>query len=105
MNLTSNLRNHVDSSLSIPVYEGSMLSIRSSSRILTATTNGIRYKSASSPLPRQPIDIKWKFGKLEKKYECSYCNSFLKCPIKFQECRHRVCSNCFTELIKYLFYF
>ncbi|CAF0912396.1 unnamed protein product [Brachionus calyciflorus] len=100
MNITSNLRNHADSSMSIPVYEGSMLSIRSSSRILTATTNGIRYKSANVPIQKQQIEIKWKFGKLDKKYECNYCNSYLKFPIQFQECKHRVCSNCFTDLIK-----
>lgn len=100
MNITSNLRNHADSSMSIPVYEGSMLSIRSSSRILTATANGIRYKSANVPLSKEPIEIKWKLGKLDKKYECNYCKSYLKFPIQFQDCRHRVCSNCFTELIK-----
>jgi hypothetical protein len=42
-------RNHLDSSMSIPVYDGSMLSVRSSSRIQTAASNGVRYKSSTGP--------------------------------------------------------
>lgn len=46
------------------------------------------------------LEIKWKFGKLDKKYECNYCNSHLKFPVQFQDCRHRVCSTCLTEILK-----
>ena len=45
-----------------------------------------------------PPEIKWKFGKLDKKYECCYCNSYLKSPVVF-ECKHRTCAKCFNDLI------
>ena len=47
-----------------------------------------------------PIEIKWKFGKLERKYECAYCSTHLKNPIKFQDCHHRVCSVCFNDILR-----
>lgn len=92
--------------MSIPIYEGSMVSVRSNSRVQTGASNGIRYKSAISPNPQGQLgkpakaEIKWKVGKLDKKYQCNYCNSYLKFPVQFQDCGHRVCSICLTDLLK-----
>lgn len=53
MNVASNVRTHADSSLSIPIYEGSMLSVRSNSRVpSTGDKNGVKYRSSNSPEPR-----------------------------------------------------
>jgi hypothetical protein len=46
------------------------------------------------------VEIKWKSGKLERKYECAFCSQHLKQPIRFQDCLHRVCSHCFTEILR-----
>ena len=51
MSIAANAR-HQDSSMSIPIYEGSMVSVRSNSRVQTGASNGLRYKSAISPNPQ-----------------------------------------------------
>jgi hypothetical protein len=37
-------------------------------------------------------------GKLDKKYECCFCNKYLKSPVVF-ECKHRVCAKCFNDML------
>jgi len=93
-------RNQPESSLSIPVFDGSMMSIRTDSR--SQHSSNIRYKSALPDSSKQndKPEIRWKAGKLDKKYICNNCNTFLKFPVVFKDCHHRVCSICLTELLK-----
>ena len=49
---------------------------------------------------RPPVEIKWKSGRLERRFECAFCGEHLKQPIRFQDCMHRVCSLCFNDIIR-----
>lgn len=48
----------------------------------------------------QQKDVRWRIGKLDSRYECKHCETYLKYPVQFQDCRHRVCSTCLTDILK-----
>ncbi len=33
-------------------------------------------------------NIIWKCGKLDEEFQCGFCDSYLKFPVKFQDCNH-----------------
>ncbi|CAF1493960.1 unnamed protein product [Adineta steineri] len=86
-----------ESPLSIPVYEGSMLSLRSRSSIPSVSRSrpltGLA-KRKSEPEP------KWKHGELESKYRCTACNSYLRFPVQFEDCGHYICSSCLPDIMR-----
>ncbi len=45
-------------------------------------------------------NIIWKCGKLDEEFQCGFCDSYLKFPVKFPDCNHRVCSVCLSDLLK-----
>ncbi|CAF0991009.1 unnamed protein product [Rotaria sp. Silwood1] len=84
-----------ESPLNIPVYEGSMVSLRSpmaSAARLRPTIDLVKRKA--EPVP------KWKRGQLESKYQCLACNNYLKFPIQFEDCGHHVCSSCLPDIMR-----
>lgn len=92
---------------SMAEVEGSMMSVRANSQ-----TNAMRYKSAAmnksmaslkqqgSVAVKKEADIRWRIGKLDARYECKHCETYLKYPVQFQDCKHRVCSTCLTDILK-----
>ena len=44
--------------------------------------------------------IRWRIGKLDERYECKHCETYLKYPVQFIECCHRVCSTCLTDILR-----
>ncbi len=91
---------------SIAEMDGSLMSVRANSQ-----NTAMRYKSAqgnrSASLRQQGTiaekkdsQIRWRIGKLDARYECKHCETYLKYPVQFQDCRHRVCSTCLTDILK-----
>ncbi|CAF1011313.1 unnamed protein product [Rotaria sordida] len=84
-----------ESPVNIPVYDGSLASVRSSSSSvdrLRQITGLSRRKAELQP--------KWKNGELESKYRCSSCNNYLRFPIQFEVCGHHVCSSCLPDIMR-----
>lgn len=85
---------------SIATVEGSMMSVRANS-IMTNANN--RYKSAAQPQQQGKVagqEVRWRIGKLDARYICKQCETYLKYPVQFQDCKHRVCSTCLTDILK-----
>ncbi|CAM2719264.1 unnamed protein product [Rotaria socialis] len=84
-----------ESSMSIPIYEGSMVSVRS------ATPNTAKFRPITGLVKRKAEpEPNWKSGELASKYQCLVCNSHLKFPIQFEDCGHHVCSVCLPDVMR-----
>ena len=62
----------------------------------------VRSQAMGSPMPnflKAKLKVNFVYP-LEKKYECPSCDEVLRYPVLFEECGHRVCSNCFESEIK-----
>lgn len=95
--------------MSVTEVDGSMMSVRANSIL----SNAMRYKSAAgarsgtagfkqqaSVAQKKEDQVRWRIGKLDTRYECKHCQTYLKYPVQFQDCRHRVCSTCLTDILK-----
>lgn len=106
-------RNAPTAASHIASVEGSMMSMRAASIL----TNAMRYKSAAggggqstARISQQgkvvqtkeegTTEMRWRIGKLDTRYECKHCETYLKYPVQFQDCRHRVCSTCLTDILQ-----
>ncbi|CAF0923594.1 unnamed protein product [Adineta steineri] len=84
-----------ESPLTIPIYDGSLVSVRSTGSSMTKaqlTTGLARRKAEPEP--------KWKSGELPSKYQCPSCSNYLRFPIQFEDCGHYVCSSCLPDIMR-----
>ncbi|UJR08471.1 hypothetical protein I4U23_012740 [Adineta vaga] len=84
-----------ESPLTIPTYDGSLLSVRSTASSMSRlqpTTGLARRKAEPEP--------KWKSGELPANYQCPSCLNYLRFPVQFEDCGHYICSSCLPDIMR-----
>ncbi|CAF0995607.1 unnamed protein product [Rotaria magnacalcarata] len=84
-----------ESPINISVYEGSLLSVRS-----TGSSKDRLHRMVGAARWKAELQPQWKIGELPLKYRCSSCSNYLRFPIQFENCGHHVCSSCLPDIIR-----